>query len=56
MARISDDKHLVTLSYFAANNNGYDSPQQTKSESCVSLSYILNTNQLDICFQNEQEF
>ena len=52
MARIVDDKHLVAGPCTTSNDD--DSPQQTTRESCVSLSDILNANQLDMCFQSEQ--
>ena len=52
MARIVDDKHLVAVPCTTSNDD--DSPQQTASESCISLSDILNANKLDMCFQSEQ--
>ena len=58
MARIVDDKHLAAVSYIASNDDDDDddSLQLTSRESCTSLSDILNANQIDICFQSEQEF
>ena len=59
MARIVDDKHLAAVSYIASNDDDDDdddSLQLTSRESCTSLSDILNANQIDICFQCEQEF
>ena len=56
MARIVDDKHLAAVPYITSNDDDDDddSPQQTTKESCISLSDILNTNQLDMCFQSDQ--
>ena len=58
MARIVDDKHLAAIPYIASNDDDDDddSLQLTSRECCISLSDILNANQLDICFQSEQEF
>ena len=58
MARIVDDKHLAAVSYIASNDDDDDddSLQLTSRECCISLSDILNANQLDICFQSEQQF
>ena len=55
MARIIDDKHLVAVPSFTCNDDDDDddSPQQITKESCFSLSYILNANQLDMYFQND---
>ena len=57
MARIVDDKHLVAVPYITSNDDDDvdDSLQLTSRESCISLSDILNANQLDMCFQSEQE-
>ena len=59
MARIVDDKHLAAIPYIASNDDDDDdddSLQLTSRECCISLSDILNANQLDICFQSEQQF
>ena len=56
MVRIIDDKHFVAVPYITSNDDDDDSLQFTSRESCISLSDILNANQLDICFQREQEF
>ena len=60
MARIVDDKHLAAVPYIASNDDDDDDDddilQLTSRESCTSLFDILNANQLDICFQSEQEF
>ena len=59
MARIIDDKHLAAIPYIASNDDDDDdddSLQLTSRECCISLSDILNANQLDICFQSEQQF
>ena len=61
IARIVDDKHLVAVPYITSNDDDDDdddddSLQLTSTESCISLSDILNANQLDVCFQSEQEF
>ena len=58
MVRIVDDKHLVAVPYITSNDDDDvdDSLQLTSRESCISLSDILNANQLDMCFQREQEF
>ena len=57
MARIIDDRHLVTVPSITCNDDDDDddddSPQQITKESCFSLSYILNANQLDMYFQND---
>ena len=57
MMKIVDDKHLVAVPYITSNDddNDVDSLQQTTKESCISLSDILNANQLDMCFQSDQE-
>ena len=57
MARIVDDKHLFAVPYITRNDddNDVDSLQQTTKESCISLSDILNANQLDMFFQSDQE-
>ena len=57
MTKIVDDKHLVAVPYITSNDddNDVDSLQQTTKESCISLSDILNANQLDMCFQSDQE-
>ena len=57
MARIVDDKHLVAVPHIASNDDDDvdDSLQLTSRESCISLSDILNANQLDMCFQSKQE-
>ena len=57
MARIVDDKHLVAVPYITSNDDDDDdSLQLASTESCISLSDILNANELDMCFQSEQEF
>ena len=55
--KIVDDKHLVAVPYITSNDddNDVDSLQQTTKESCISLSDILNANQLDMFFQSDQE-
>ena len=57
MTKIVDDKPLVAVPYITSNDddNDVDSLQQTTKESCISLSDILNANQLDMCFQSDQE-
>ena len=55
MVRIVDDKHLVAVPYITSNDDNDDSLQLTSRESCISLSDILNANQLDMCFQSKQE-
>ena len=59
MAKIVSEKHLVAVPYITSNDDDDDaddnSPQQTTRKICISLSYILNANQLDMCFQSEQE-
>ena len=57
MTKIVDDKHLVAVPYITSNDDDNDvySLQQTTKESCISLSDILNANQLDMCFQSDQE-
>ena len=61
MARIVDDKHLAAVPYITSNDDDDDdddddSLQLTSTESCISLSDILNANQLAMCFQSEEEF
>ena len=58
MVGIVDDKHLVAVQCISSNDDDddNDSLQLTSAESCISLSDILNANQLDMCFQSEQEF
>ena len=62
MARIVDDKHLVAVPCITSNDDDDDddddddSLQLTSRESFILLSDILNANQLDMCFQSEQEF
>ena len=59
IARIVDNKHLVAVPFITSNDDDDDdddnSLQQTTEESCISLSDISNANQLDMCFQSDQE-
>ena len=58
IARIVDNKHLVAVPFITSNDDNDDddnSLQQTTEESCISLSDISNANQLDMCFQSDQE-
>ena len=58
IARIVDNKHLVAVPFITSNDDDDDddnSLQQTTEESCISLSDISNVNQLDMCFQSDQE-
>ena len=58
IARFVDNKHLVAVPFITSNDDDDDddnSLQQTTEESCISLSDISNANQLDMCFQSDQE-
>ena len=58
IARIVDNKHLVAVPFITSNDDDDDddnSLQQATEESCISLSDISNANQLDMCFQSDQE-
>ena len=58
IARIVDNKHLVAVPFITSNDDDDhddNSLQQTTEESCISLSDISNANQLDMCFQSDQE-
>ena len=58
IARIVDNKHLVAVPFITSNDDDDDddnSLQQTTEESCISLSDMSNANQLDMCFQSDQE-
>ena len=58
IARIVDNKHLVAVPFITSNDDDDDddnSLQQTTEESCIWLSDISNANQLDMCFQSDQE-
>ena len=59
MAKVVYEKYLVAVPYITSNDGDGDadddSPQQTTRKICISLPHILNPNQLDMCFQSEEE-